>query len=115
MGTTLLKVLMIGNTLVVGGVDPAGIDAVMSASGITRWARHVMPPVRMQAGPCLAVDGHEQQAYELVRPSAGLDLQWLVRAGCVIDPDVVAQVLSCGSSRRGRWRPATLGTTVTGE
>ena len=33
LGTTTLKVLMIGNTLAVGGVDPAGIDAVMDASG----------------------------------------------------------------------------------
>ena len=68
LGTTPLEVLMIGNTLAVGGVEPAGIDAVMSASGITQWARHVMPLVRMQAGPCLGVNGHEQQAYELVRP-----------------------------------------------
>ena len=53
----------------------------------------------MQAGPCLGADGHEQQAYDLVRPSAGQDLQWLVRADCFSDPDVVAQALSerlCG-------------------
>ena len=36
----------------------------------------------------------------MVRPSAGQDLQWLVRADCAIDQDVVAQILSerlCGS------------------
>ena len=91
---------MIGNTLAVGGVDPAGIDAVMDTSGISQWSRRVMPPVRLLAGPRLAVDGHDQQAYELVRPSAGQDLQWLVRADCAMEPDAVARALSdrlCGS------------------
>jgi hypothetical protein len=63
-----LKVLMIGNTLAIGDVDPAGTDAVMEDGGVNQWARHVMPAVRLLAGPCLPVDGHVQQTYELVRP-----------------------------------------------
>ena len=103
LGTFPLKILMIGNTLAIGDVDPAGIDAVMEAGGVNQ-ARHVMPPVRLLAGPCLPVDGHVQQTYELVRPSVGQDLQWLVRADCAMDPDVVAQILSerLGGSVSGR-------------
>ena len=78
----------------IGGVDPAGIDAVMDDGGVSPWLRQVMPPVRMLAGPCRVLDGHEQQTYELVRPSAGQDLQWLARGSCALEPDAVAQALS---------------------
>ena len=56
------KVLMIGNTLAIGGVGPAGIDAVLDAGGASHLMRHVTPPVRLLAGPCHVTDGHEQQA-----------------------------------------------------
>ena len=81
-----------------------GVDAVMEAGGVNQWARHVMPAVRLLAGPCLPVNGHVQQTYELVRPSVGQDLQWLVRADCAVDPDAVAQILSerLGGSVSGR-------------
>ena len=35
LATVSLKVLMIGNMMAIGGVDPAGIDAVMDASGVS--------------------------------------------------------------------------------
>ena len=50
LGRMPLKILMIGGTLAIGEVDPAGIDAVMDDGGVTRWARHVMPAVRLLGG-----------------------------------------------------------------
>jgi hypothetical protein len=65
---------MIGQTLAIGGVAPAGIDAVLDGSGAVHWLRHAMPPVRKQFGPSNAEGGHERQALVLGRPTSGQDL-----------------------------------------
>ena len=115
LATASLKILIIGNILAIGGVDSAGIDAVMDAGGVNHWLRHVMQPVRLLAGPCQSIAGHEQQAYELARPSAGLAMAGA--GGLRQEPDAVVQSFRPvweAWSRLGRWRLATREMIATG-
>ena len=75
------KVLTIGNTLAIGGVEPTGVDAVVEAGGVLRWLRPVLPPIRMLMGPRHDIEGHGQQQCEMARPAAGKTYNsWSVRA-----------------------------------